>query len=165
MYLIETTDDIIGVELGAALKNAYAIAVGVATGMEEQSGLPYQNFKAAMIQEATAELATISALCGGRAETIYGLAGFGDLSVTVSAGRNRLLGELLGRGVGISEALNTITSTQMTIEGYAACDLGFRMLAHSGADPTDFPLLSALHRILYDNAPVFDSLWIALRYR
>ncbi len=162
-YSVEVTDDLIGVELGAALKNAYAIAVGVASGMEESSGLPYQNFKAALIQEAAVELAAIVEICGGRPETIYGLAGFGDLVVTVAAGRNRLLGEMLGRGTPIVDALSHLSATGLTIEGYTACELGYQLIVQHSTEPERFPLLVALYRILYQEAPVFDSLWAAVR--
>lgn len=162
-YSIQTTDDLIGVELGAALKNAYAISVGVAAGMEELSGLPYQNLKAALIQEAVIELAAITRLCGGREETIYGLAGFGDLVVTVTAGRNRLLGELLGRDIPVQDALATLSTTQSTIEGYAATELGYDLVQQTSTEPEQYPLLTALYRVLYQDAPVFDSLWNAIR--
>lgn len=162
VYSVKVTDDLIGVELGAALKNAYAIAVGVASGMEESSGLPYQNFKAALIQKAAVELAGIARICGGRPETIFGLAGFGDLVVTVAAGRNRLLGEMLGRGTPIKAALSHLSGTGLTIEGYIACELGYRLIVQRSAQPERFPLLVALYRILYQEAPVFESLWAAL---
>jgi glycerol-3-phosphate dehydrogenase (NAD(P)+) len=163
VYSVETTDDLTGVELGAALKNAYAIAVSVATGMEFTSAQPYQNFKAALIQAAGNELASIAEQRGGRASTIYGLAGFGDLAVTVSAGRNRLLGELLGGGMSVADALASISSTQMTIEGYASCQLGYDLMMQTGSHPDQYPLLAALYRVLYEDAPVFESLWNAIR--
>ena len=161
MYRFQQTLDRTGVEISAALKNAYAIAVGVATGMELATGAPHQNFKAALFPAAVLELARLADALGGSAETVYGLSGSGDLTVTVSAGRNRLLGELLGRGQTVEEALGALTATGMTIEGHAAVDHGMALARQVTGNQAEtlFPLLAALHAILYEHAPVFERLW------
>ena len=84
--------------------------------------------------------------------------------VTVSAGRNRLLGEMLGRGQPVTEALAHLADTGMTIEGHAAVSHGYHLIQERlGHDATaHFPLLEALHSILFGNAPVFPSLWAAV---
>jgi glycerol-3-phosphate dehydrogenase (NAD(P)+) len=163
-YRIQITADQLGVELAAAMKNAYAIAVGVATGMELVTGFPHQNLKAALFPAAIQEMARMTTALGGRSESISGLSGVGDLMVTVSAGRNRLLGEMLGRGQPVSEALAHLADTGMTIEGHAAVVHGYHLIQESlGQDATaQFPLLEALHAILFANAPVFPSLWAAV---
>jgi glycerol-3-phosphate dehydrogenase (NAD(P)+) len=166
VYRVIETSDIHGVEMAGALKNAYAIAVGVGAGMEQASGLPHENFKAAVLSEALRELACLAVAAGAKTETIYGLAGVGDLSVTVSAGRNRLLGELIGRDIPIRDALATLSATDVTIEGFTACELGHRLvrqLTDAGrVAPGAFPLLDALHRVLFENAPPFTTIWDAV---
>lgn len=164
MYRAQTTTDRIGVELAAAMKNAYAIAVGVATGLEARLGLPHQNLKAALFPFAIEEMARLVHTLGGHPATVFGLAGVGDLSVTVAAGRNRLLGEMLGRGQPVADALAALVSTGMTIEGHAAAQHGYQMVRDikgpGGID--EFPMLQALHRILFDGAPAFETLWDAI---
>ena len=164
MYRIQVTSDRIGVELGAALKNAYAIAVGVATGMELATGFPHQNLKAALFPAAILEMARLTEALGGNAETIYGLSGVGDLTVTVAAGRNRLLGEMLGRGQAVGDALKTLVATGMTIEGHAAVQHGYQLIRDTlGIDAIErFPMLVALHSILFADAPAFPTLWDAV---
>jgi len=165
-YRITETSDIVGVEMAAALKNAYAIAIGIAAGMEQATGLPHQNLRAALLAEAVRELSVLVCALGGLEQTVHGLAGIGDLSVTISAGRNRLLGELLGQDVSVRDALATLSVTDTTIEGYAACALGYRLVQQLVDQGTTemrrFPLLDALHRVLFDDAPVFDTIWNAI---
>jgi glycerol-3-phosphate dehydrogenase (NAD(P)+) len=164
-YRVINTADITGVELAAALKNAYAIAVGIAAGLEQATGLPHHNLRAALLAEAIGEMARLVTAYGGWAETIHGLAGVGDLSVTVSAGRNRLLGELLGQEMSVRDALAMLSAAKVTIEGVAACELGHllvRQLADQGtSEPGKFPVLEALYRILFEEAPVVETIWNA----
>jgi len=159
-YRIEPTDDVVGLELAAAMKNAYAIALGVADGLEQTTGLPHHNLRAALFPRAVAEMATLAAAIGGRAETVLGLAGAGDLLVTITSGRNRRLGELIGRGEAPAAAYGTLASGGTTIEGYPAADFGYRLAAdHLG--PGALPLLDALWRVLYAGAPPRQTLWRA----
>ena len=90
-----TNDDVIGVELGGALKNVIAIAAGVVTGL----GLGY-NSTAALITRGIAEVTRLSIACGGRRETLAGLSGLGDLVLTCTGAlsRNRWVGVELGKG-------------------------------------------------------------------
>jgi glycerol-3-phosphate dehydrogenase (NAD(P)+) len=90
-----TSSDLIGVELGGALKNVIAIAAGVAAGV----GLGY-NSAAALITRGIAEITRLAVACGGRRETLAGLSGVGDLVLTCtgSLSRNRTVGQELGRG-------------------------------------------------------------------
>lgn len=166
-YRVFDTADITGVELAAALKNAYAIAVGIAAGLEQATGLPHHNLRAALLAEAIGELSRLVTACGGQEATIQGLAGVGDLSVTVSAGRNRLLGELLGQEMSVRDALAMLSAAKVTIEGVAACELGHQLARQvadqSAAEHSAFPVLDALYCILFEDAPVFDTIWNATR--
>jgi glycerol-3-phosphate dehydrogenase (NAD(P)+) len=98
-------DDVIGVELGGALKNVIAIAAGAVAG----SGLGH-NAAAAIITRGIAETTRLALACGGRAETLSGLAGVGDLVLTCtgSLSRNRLVGYELGRGRPLPEILASL---------------------------------------------------------
>jgi len=97
-----TSTDVIGVELGGALKNVIAIAAGVASGV----GLGY-NSAAALITRGIAEITRLAVACGGRRETLAGLSGVGDLVLTCtgSLSRNRTVGQELGRGRKLPEIL------------------------------------------------------------
>ncbi|MDR3470454.1 MAG: NAD(P)-dependent glycerol-3-phosphate dehydrogenase, partial [Devosia sp.] len=100
-----TTTDITGVELGGALKNVIAIAAGVASGV----GLGY-NSAAALMTRGIAEITRLAVACGGRRETLAGLAGTGDLVLTCtgSLSRNRTVGQALGQGRQLPEILASL---------------------------------------------------------
>jgi glycerol-3-phosphate dehydrogenase (NAD(P)+) len=101
-FRVYTNDDPIGVELGGALKNTVAIAAGVSAGL----GLGH-NSAAALITRGLAEMTRLVVACGGKAETMAGLAGLGDLVLTCTGGlsRNRSVGVELGRGRKLPEIL------------------------------------------------------------
>jgi glycerol-3-phosphate dehydrogenase (NAD(P)+) len=100
-----TSTDVIGVELGGALKNVIAIAAGVAAGV----GLGY-NSAAALITRGIAEITRLAVACGGRRETLAGLSGVGDLVLTCtgSLSRNRTVGQALGQGRHLPEILASL---------------------------------------------------------
>ncbi len=100
-----TTTDVIGVELGGALKNVIAIAAGVAAGV----GLGY-NSAAALMTRGIAEITRLAVACGGRRETLAGLSGAGDLILTCtgSLSRNRTVGQALGQGRLLPEILASL---------------------------------------------------------
>ncbi len=100
-----TSTDLIGVELGGALKNVIAIAAGVAAG----AGLGH-NSTAALITRGSAEITRLAVACGARRETLAGLSGLGDLVLTCtgSLSRNRTIGEALGRGRNLPEVLESL---------------------------------------------------------
>jgi glycerol-3-phosphate dehydrogenase (NAD(P)+) len=101
-FRIYTNDDVVGVELGGALKNIVAIAAGVCDGL----GLGH-NSVAALITRGLAEITRLAIACGGRSETMAGLAGLGDLVLTCTGGlsRNRSVGVELGRGRKLPEII------------------------------------------------------------
>ncbi len=100
-----TSTDIVGVELGGALKNVIAIAAGVAAGM----GLGH-NSAAALMTRGIAEITRLAVACGGRRETLAGLSGAGDLVLTCSGSlsRNRTVGQALGQGRSLPEILESL---------------------------------------------------------
>jgi glycerol-3-phosphate dehydrogenase (NAD(P)+) len=100
-----TSTDVIGVELGGALKNVIAIAAGVAVGV----GLGY-NSAAALMTRGIAEITRLAVACGGRRETLAGLSGAGDLVLTCtgSLSRNRTVGQALGQGRKLPEILASL---------------------------------------------------------
>ena len=100
-----TSTDVVGVELGGALKNVIAIAAGVAAGV----GLGY-NSTAALITRGIAEITRLAMACGGKGETLAGLSGTGDLVLTCtgSLSRNRTVGQALGQGRKLPEILESL---------------------------------------------------------
>lgn len=114
-FRIYATDDVVGVELGGALKNIIAIAVGISDGIGFGD-----NTKAALITRGLAEITRIGCSLGGRFETFAGLSGMGDLIVTCTShlSRNRAVGERLGKG----ETIDSITTAMKQVaEGVTTC--------------------------------------------
>ncbi len=135
---IYTSTDVAGVELGGALKNPIAIAAGIGDGLGFGA-----NAKAALITRGVVEMARLGVAMGGKPETFWGLSGLGDLVTTCLSGRNRWLGEQLGRGRSLERAL---ASTPMVIEGVetarAAVALGRRCRV-------ELPVIEQVHAILF----------------
>jgi glycerol-3-phosphate dehydrogenase (NAD(P)+) len=166
-YYIEATDDVVGLEVAAAMKNAYGVAIGIADGIEKRTGLPHHNMRAALFPHAVAEMSLLAQSLGGRHETVAGLSGAGDLQVTVTSGRNRLLGERIGMGLTAAEAFAELSAAGTTTEGYLATNYG-HLLARRAIPPGEpinrhFPVLDALYRVLYEDAPAAEALWTAVR--
>jgi len=110
------TDDVVGVEVGAALKNVIAIAVGMADGLGDQFGVgAMTNTTAFLFSRGLVEIARLARAMRGRIETVLGLAGAGDLFVTCLGGRNARFGRLVGQGMSPEEAL---AEMKTTVEGY-----------------------------------------------
>lgn len=166
-YVIETTDDVAGLEIAAAMKNAYGVAIGIVDGIEQRTGQPHHNMRAALFPLAVREMGRLSEFLGGRHETVAGLAGAGDLHVTVTSGRNRLLGERIGLGLSGEEAFRELTAAGTTTEGYLAANFGYRLARRAIPDDEPvsrrFPLLDALYRILFRDAAALEALWGAVQ--
>jgi glycerol-3-phosphate dehydrogenase (NAD(P)+) len=162
-YRVTPTPDIIGLEIAAAMKNAYAIGLGVADGLEQRTGLPHHNLRAALFPRAVSEMGALAVAMGGDAATVSGLAGAGDLLVTITSGRNRLLGERLGQGDRPRDALASLSGRGTTIEGYAAADFGYRLyqqaVQHGTLSEGSLPLLDAVWQVLYRDAEPAATLW------
>lgn len=143
---IYTSDDLVGVELGGALKNVIAIAAGFCDGL----GLG-DNSKAALITRGLAEMACLGVCMGAKEYTFSGLAGIGDLVVTCTSAhsRNHRFGEKVGLGTPIKQALDEVG----TVEGYYAVDLAYRL---SKKYKIEMPIIEECYAILYQDKDVKD---------
>jgi glycerol-3-phosphate dehydrogenase (NAD(P)+) len=144
-----SSDDVAGVELAGALKNVIAIAAGILDGL----GLGH-NTLAALITRGLAEIARLSVACGARGDTLAGLAGLGDLVLTCTGAlsRNRHVGQALGRGLTLAEALR---ETGMVAEGVrttpAACALAERR-------GVEMPIAAQMKAVLQEGKPPREAL-------
>lgn len=143
-FRVYLNDDVVGVELCAAVKNVMALAAGAVDGL----GLG-DNAKAALISRGLAEMGRLAAACGARPETFAGLAGMGDLVVTSWSryGRNRRAGELVARGRSVAEAEREIG---MVVEGITTApvlrDLSQRL-------EIELPITEAVCRVVDGGLP------------
>jgi len=152
-YRVDESVDQRGLEMCSALKNAYAIGIGLCDGLIKAGRAEdMYNTKSAIFTQAVAEMERLVPRAGGRRATVHGLGGAGDLHVTGMAGRNRIFGELRGAGAPTEEVVETLKARDQLTEGYAAIRWGWRFAREHGA--TDVPLLRALHRIVYEGADV-----------
>jgi len=140
-FRIYTNDDIVGVELGVALKNVIAIAAGIADGLGFGDST-----KAALLTRGLAEMARLAERLGARPETLAGLAGMGDLIATATSrhSRNRRLGEAIGRGATLEEAL---AASPMVVEGVSTADAALALARKHGIE---VPIIEQVHAILYE---------------
>ena len=140
-----TTDDIIGTQIGGALKNVLAIACGIVAGR----GLG-ENARAALITRGLAEIIRLGTALGARPETLTGLSGLGDVVLTCSSNqsRNTSLGFALGQGQKLSEILATRTSVA---EGIATATATLGLANRHGVD---MPVTRAIDMILRENADI-----------
>ncbi len=142
-FRVYTGDDVVGVELGGALKNVMAIAAGIVDGMELGD-----NPKAALMTRGIAEMGRLGAALGGSASTFAGLSGIGDLIVTCTSrhSRNRHVGEELGKGRAMAAILEEMGMS--VAEGVRTCR-GARTLARRHGVET--PIIDQVYRIIYEN--------------
>ena len=149
VYAIAATDDEVGVEICAPMKNVYAIALGIADGLEEATGVPHHNLKAAAFAQAVREMSLLGVKLGAKPETAFGLPGVGDLEVTGLSGRNKVYGVRLGRGETPSAALAEMKRLEQTVEGVPATGLAMTLVAQRASDLADqLPLLATIDAIL-----------------
>ena len=143
---IYTSDDLIGVELGGALKNVIAICAGFCDGM----GLG-DNTKAALITRGLAEMSRLGVCMGAREHTFAGLAGLGDLIVTCTSlhSRNNRFGNKVGSGVPVAQALEEVG----TVEGYYAALMAYQLARKYHIE---MPIIEECYGILYENKSVND---------
>lgn len=140
-FRVYTHDDLIGVELGGALKNVMAVATGIAEGV----GLG-NNSRAALITRGLAEMTRLGVAIGARASTFAGLAGIGDLVLTCTGAlsRNRAVGFEIGGGKTLDEALQ---GRPTVAEGVVTARSA---LALAQRESVEMPIVSTVHRILFD---------------
>lgn len=136
------SSDLIGVEIGAALKNVIAIGAGICRGLGLGS-----NSVAALVTRGLAEITRLAIAMGGNPRTLSGLAGLGDLVLTATGdlSRNRYVGVQLGRGQKLDQILSGMT---MIAEGVRTCHAAFAL---GQKMDVDLPIISKMHEILYES--------------
>ena len=146
-FRVYTSSDILGIELGGALKNVVALAAGIA------DGLGYgDNAKAALITRGISEIARLGIAMGGQFETFCGLTGIGDLIVTCASmhSRNRRAGILIGQGKSADEAMSEV---KMVVEGVYSAKAAMGL---SKKYNVDLPIIAEVNKILFENKPPKD---------
>jgi glycerol-3-phosphate dehydrogenase (NAD(P)+) len=140
-----TNPDVIGCELGGAVKNVIALAVGIAVGM----GLG-DNTRAMLITRGLAEIARLGAAAGADQHTFAGLAGMGDLIASCSSplARNRAFGEKLGRGIPLAEVM---AGTNQTAEGVASCE---PVLQLARANGVEMPITEVMVAVMHEGMDI-----------
>jgi glycerol-3-phosphate dehydrogenase (NAD(P)+) len=140
-FRVYTNDDVIGVEIGVALKNVIAIAAGICDGLGFGDST-----KGALLTRGLVEMARLGESIGARRETFAGLAGMGDLIATAMSrhSRNRGLGEAIGRGRTLEQAL---AATLMVVEGVATADAAVALARRHGVE---LPIAEQVRAILYE---------------
>ena len=143
-----TSDDVIGVELGGALKNILAIAVGAADGLGFGA-----NTRAALMTRGLSEVMRLGQKLGARQETLMGLAGLGDLILTCTddQSRNRRFGLAIGQGMTVEQAEIDV---EQTVEGLRAAKAIFLM---SKELELDLPIMEQVYRVLYEDVSPVDA--------
>jgi glycerol-3-phosphate dehydrogenase (NAD(P)+) len=146
---VYTTGDMLGVELGGALKNVIALAAGISDGL----GLGY-NAKAALLTRGIVEMARLGGKLGARKQTFFGLSGIGDLITTTTfpTGRNLSVGRSLGEGKSLDEILGGMHAVAEGVWTTKAA------LALAKKHRVDMPITEELHKILYEGKAAKDAL-------
>ncbi len=147
-FRVYTSDDVKGVELGGALKNVMAVATGILEGL----GLGY-NPRAALMTRGLAEMTRLGVAIGARADTFAGLAGMGDLVLTCTGtlSRNRAVGEAIGRGATLKEALE---GKESVAEGVLNTESARALALRYGVE---MPIVEATHRVLFEGQSPSDA--------
>lgn len=140
-FRIYVNPDVIGVELGASIKNVMALAAGVCDGLKLGD-----NTKAALMTRGITEMARLGVAMGGSAQTLAGLAGIGDLIVTCTSmhSRNRRAGIYIGEGLNAEEAIKKVG---MTVEGYKTTRAAFLLSQKAGVE---MPIVTECYKVLYE---------------
>lgn len=144
VFRVYTSPDVLGIEIGGALKNVIALAAGIA------DGLGYgDNTKAALITRGIYEITRLGIAMGGKRETFGGLSGIGDLIVTCASmhSRNRRAGILIGRGYSMKEAMDEV---QMVVEGVYSARAG---LALAEKYQVPVPIIAEVNKVLFEGKP------------
>lgn len=147
-FRIYTSPDMLGIEVGGALKNVIALAAGMA------DGLGYgDNTKAALITRGIAEISRLAMAMGAKYETLSGLTGIGDLIVTCASmhSRNRRAGILIGQGKTMQEAMDEV---QMVVEGVYSAKAA---MALAEKYHISMPIIEQVNQVLFENMPVREA--------
>ena len=149
VFRVYTSPDMLGMELGAALKNVVALAAGMADGMGFGD-----NTKAALITRGIAEITRLGTAMGGKAETFGGLTGIGDLIVTCGSvhSRNRKAGYLMGQGKTAKEAMDEV---KMVVEGVYSAKAALSLARKYNVE---MPIVEKVNEILFEDKLAKDAL-------
>lgn len=148
VFRVYISPDVLGIELGAALKNVVALAAGIA------DGLGYgDNTKAALITRGITEISRLGTAMGGRAETFSGLTGIGDLIVTCASmhSRNRRAGILIGKGYTMEEAMQEV---KMVVEGVYSAKAAMALAEKYGVQ---LPIIEQVNAVLFHGKPADEA--------
>ncbi|MDA9644815.1 glycerol-3-phosphate dehydrogenase [Candidatus Pelagibacter sp.] len=154
-YSTEISEDLTGVELSGAIKNIYSMLIGASQGLsnskaskEIQSNF-FLNTAASLIHRSISEMVEFVSHYGGKPETVYGLAGLGDLYVSAIGGRNSLMGKYLGEGYLYNDAKKKFMKN-ITVEGaQLALEIGPKIL--QDLNPKHFPLMFSMLKTICEN--------------
>ena len=148
VFRVYTSSDILGIELGGALKNVIALAAGMADGLNYGD-----NTKAALITRGISEISRLGLAMGAKEATLFGLSGIGDLIVTCTSmhSRNRRAGILIGQGVSPEEAVERVG----TVEGYFCCKAAYALAKKVGVE---MPITEQLYDVLFNGGDVREKL-------
>lgn len=141
-FRVYTNDDLVGVEIGGAVKNVIALAAGIA------DGLGYgDNTKAALMTRGMTEIVRIGLSIGGKVETFLGLTGMGDLMVTCGSihSRNRRAGYLIGKGYPVDQVIEEVG---MVVEGIKACEAFYYLKEQLGVE---MPIIDAVYQVVFES--------------
>lgn len=147
-FRVYTSPDVLGMEIGSALKNVVALAAGIA------DGLGYgDNTKAALITRGISEITRLGTRMGGKAETFAGLTGIGDLIVTCASmhSRNRRAGILIGQGKTMKEAMDEV---QMVVEGVYSAKAAMGLAKKYDVE---LPIIEQVNAILFENKSAAEA--------
>ena len=154
-YSTEISEDINGIELSGAIKNIYSMLIGASEGLsnlkasDEIKSKYFLNTAASLIHRSISEMVEFVSNYGGKAETVYGLAGLGDLYVSAIGGRNSLMGKYLGDGYLYKEAKEKFMK-DITVEGaQLALEIGPKIL--QDLNPQHFPLMFSMLKTICEN--------------
>ena len=154
-YSTEISEDITGVELSGAIKNIYSMLIGASEGLsnskapKEIQSKYFLNTAASLIHRSISEMVEFVSYYGGKPETVYGLAGLGDLYVSAIGGRNSLMGKYLGEGFLYNEAKEKFMKN-ITVEGaQLALEIGPKIL--QDLNPKHFPLMFSMLQTICEN--------------
>ena len=154
-YHVSTSNDVIGVETCAAIKNIFSMAVGASQGLCDSTKSKeknYLNTAAALIQESIYEMIIFVEKLKGKKETVIGLAGIGDLYVSADGGRNSKMGEYLGQGIKFQEAKKT-KMPNITVEGAdLALEIGAKV--KKDFDIKTLPLMISMINTICEEKPL-----------
>ena len=154
-YSTEISDDLTGIELSGAIKNIYSMLIGASEGLsnykapKEIQSKYYLNTSASLIHRSISEMVEFVSHYGGKAETVYGLAGLGDLYVSAIGGRNSMMGKYLGEGYLYKDAKEKFMKN-ITVEGaQLALEIGPKIL--QDLNPKHFPLMFSMLNTICEN--------------